>query len=283
MLKEGITPIDIKRIFDKHDTKIEYLERLFTATNLYLTIPRSIVGIDSCIIDTWNYRVSKDILREMFFHSEKFLSGIECKNDIDFLIDDWNRNNLGVIEWPFSAANFDGYVARLNRRTEFSEEDKDNILAEEVIKFRRIKDINTKRNDYIESLIVFYNENIIPTFRHNRGLDYYINGEPFDQKVSRGVGKAFKDKFGDYYYNIAINHPELVAKSLYENQDEERFDDDPRIYVVYLDDDISSDTIEQAIIDTDFNNPIEIDFEYRHSNRNILFHRTHCYILLLHN
>lgn len=74
-----------------------------------------------------------------------------------------------------------------------------------------------------------------------------------------------------------------MAKSLYENQDEERFDGDPRIYVVYLDDDISSDTIEQAIIDTDFNNPIEIDFEYRHSNRNILFHRTHCYILLLHN
>ena len=219
----------------------------------------------------------------MFFHSEKYLSGIECKNDIDFLIDDWNRNNLGVIEWPFSAANFDGYVARLNRRTEFSEKDKDNILAEEVIKFRRIKDINTKRNDYIESLIVLYNKNIIPTFRHNRGLDYYINGEPFDQKVSRGVGKAFKNEFGDGYYNIAINHPELVAKSLYENQDEERFDDDPRIYVVYLDDNISSDTIEQAIIDTDFNNPIEIDFEYRHSNRNILLHRTHCYILLLHN
>ena len=39
----------------------------------------------------------------------------------------------------------------------------------------------------------------------------------------------------------------------------------------------------EAIIDTDFNNPIEIDFEYRHSNRNILLHRTHCYILLLHN
>ena len=39
--------------------------------------------------------------------------------------------------------------------------------------------------------------------RQNRGLDYYINGEQFDQKVSRGVGKAFKDEFGDGYYNIA--------------------------------------------------------------------------------
>ncbi len=283
MLKEGITPIDIKRIFDKRDTKTEYLERLIAATNSYLTIPRSIVGLDSCIIDTWDYSVSKDILREMFFHSEKFLSGMECKNDIDFLIEDWNRNNLGVIEWPFSAANFDSYVSRLNRRTDFSVEDKDNILAKDVIKFRRIKDINTKRNDYIESLIVFHNKNIIPTFRHNRGLDFYINGEPFDQKVIRSVGQAFKDEFGNDYYDIAINYPELVAKSLYENQDEERFDDEPRLYVVYMDDDISSDSIEQAIIDTDFYNPIEIDFEYSHSNRNILLHRTYCYILLLHN
>ena len=178
--------------------------------------------------------------------------------------------------------NFDGHVAQVNR-LHYSENEKDDIIALDVIKFRRIKAINTCRNDYIESLIVQFNENIIPTFRHSRGVDFYIDEIPFDQKVSRSVGRNFIDEYGEDYYNIAINRPDLVAKSLYENQDEERFDAQPRLYVVYLDNDISSDAIEQSIMESDFFEPYEIEFEYIHSNSESLLHRTYCYIILLHN
>lgn len=283
MLTKYITSIEIRKIFDNTNRKIEYLRSIYKELGIERPIPRTVVSINNAIIDTWSYEISKKIIREMFFRSDKYLKGLNCKERIDFLIDDWNENALGNIEWPFSAMNFDNHVARLNRMEDLTENEKDEIISTDVIKFRRIKDINTCRNDYIESLIVRYNDNIIPTFRHSRGVDFYIDGIPFDQKVSRSVGGSFIDNYEDDFYNIAINNPELVAISLYENQDEERFDADPRLYVVYLDNDISSESIEQSIIDCDFNAPFDIEFEYKHSGNNYRTYRTFCYIILLHN
>lgn len=282
MLMNEITTFEINKIFDNRCRKEEYLEKLFSILNIQSSLPRTIAGLNNCIMETWNYDISKSIIREMFFESDKYLNGIACKDEINYLIQDWHRQNLGKIEWPFAAMNFDGHVARINR-LHCSENEKDDIIALDVIKFRRIKAINTCRNDYIESLIVQFNENIIPTFRHSRGVDFYIDGIPFDQKVSRSVGKSFINEYGDNYYNVAVNCPDLVAKSLYENQDEERFDAQPRLYVVYLDNDISSDAIEQSIMESDFFEPCEIEFEYIHSNSKSLLHRTYCYIILLHN
>lgn len=283
MLFTEITLYEINKIFDKKERKIDYLLRLFEISRIDMQVPRTLRGIDNCIIETWNYEISKDIIREMFFESEKYNKGIAAKDEIDFLIENWREHNLGEIEWPFAAMNFDQHVARLNRNTDISEEEKDSLIATDTIKFRRIKDINTKRNDFIESLIVRYNENIIPTFRHSRGVDFYINGEPFDQKVSRSVGGAFIDKFGEDYYDIAIRNPEFVAISLYENQDEERFDADPRLYVVYLDSDVSTENIERSIMDYDLYEPYDIAFDYYHSNSERLVHKTYCYVILLHN
>lgn len=283
VLYNGITHIEINKIFDNKARKVEYLERLNEEIELQIRISRSISGIDQQIIETWDYEISKDIIREMFFNSEKYLYGMSCKEKINSLMRNWYQNELGALEWPFSAMNFDSYIAKINRLDNHTEEEKDNITALDAIRFRRIKDINACRNDYIESLIVYHNDNIIPTFRHNRGLDFYINGEPFDQKVSRSVGKAFIADYDEDYYDVAINHPESVAISLYENQDEERFDDDPRLYVVYLDSDISTESIEHSIIETNFEEPMRIEFYYTHSNRERIKHRTYCYVLLLHN
>lgn len=283
MLCDGISKMEVNKIFDNRERKEEYLERFFEEAELQLTIPCTLTGIDQQIINTWDYVISKRVIREMFFESEKFLYGKDCKDKIDFLIRDWHEKDLGDLEWPFAAMNFDSHIAKINRLNDCSEEEKDNITAFDVIRFRRIKDINACRNDYIESLIVYHNDNIIPTFKHNRGLDFYINGEPFDQKVSRSVGKAFMDDNDEDYYDIAISQPDWVAISLYENQDEERFDDDPRLYVVYLDTDISSEAIERSIIETNFEEPMEIEFDYIHSNRERITHSTYCYVLLLHN
>lgn len=282
MLTENITILEIKKIFDSKERKLDYLNKLYNLLGINIALPRTNVAIDNTIINTWNYKISKDIIRELFFKSDKYLYGIACKDKIDYLIRDWRKQNLGKIEWSFAAMNFDSHVVRINRLS-ITEEEKDRKLAFDVIKFRRIKDINTCRNDYIENLIVRYNENILPTFKHNRGIDFYIDGIPFDQKVSRSVGRSFMNEHGDNYYSVAINRPDLVAKSLYENQDEERFDAQPRLYVVYLDNDTTSESIEQSIIETDFRDPFRIEFEYVHSNSEVLLHRTYCYVILLHN
>lgn len=284
MLTQNITPYEINKIFDSFNRKEEYLNKLSERTVQGRPLAAYSYGrTDQVIADTWNYEISKDIIREMFFKSEKFLHGLESKSRIDFLTEDWHNNNLGEIEWPFAAMGFDGYIAKINRLTDLSEREKDEIAARGTVRFRRIKDINTCRNDYIESLIVYHNSNIIPTFRHNRGLDFYINGRPFDQKVSRSVGTSFIRTYGSKYRSVALSRPDLVAVSLYENQDEERFDQDPRLYIVYLDSDISSESIKRSIAETSFEKPTEVYFNYTHSNGRVTEHRTYCYVLLLHN
>ena len=96
------------------------------------------------------------------------------------------------------------------------------------------------------------------------------------------MGGDFITQYGDSYREIAINNPELVAKSLYEHQDGERFDAEPRLYIVYLDDNISNEQIEKLLSNIDFNKPYPIEFDYYHANV-LEHHTTHCFIVLLHN
>ena len=189
--------------------------------------------------------------------------------------------NLGEFDWPFQPRMFDQYVHAINRRN-LAEKDKDNLVATAAIKYRRIKDINARRNDYIEYLIFKNNENVIPTFANRRGVDFYINGEPFDQKVSRSVGQNFIARYGENYREIAIQKPELVAKCLYEYQDEERFGREPRLLIVYLDSDLTIENIDHSLANANFQRPINIAFDYRHSDGRTMHYKTYCYIVLLH-
>lgn len=281
MLKQEITIKEIKKILATKTIKIEYLTRLSALKSIIINYGRSEASINQAIIDSWDYENSKTIIREMYKESQKYIIGSQCKEGIDRALLDWKINDLGDFTWPFSAMNFDKRVVAINR-LDLSEKEKDELLAKEVIKFRRIKDINTMRNDYIEYLITTNNENITPTLTHRSGVDFYIDGEPYDQKVSKSVGGDFITQYGDSYREIAINNPELVAKSLYEHQDGERFDAEPRLYIVYLDDNISNEQIEKLLSNIDFNKPYPIEFDYYHANV-LEHHTTHCFIVLLHN
>lgn len=281
MLKETITEEEIEKILVNKSQKVVYLSRLSVAKNIVINYGRHKASINQTIIDTWDYEISKNIIRKMFTESPKYMQGQKCRESIENAVADWNQRNLGDFVWPFSAMNFDKRVVAINRMP-LSEQEKDNLIASEVIKFRRIKDINTMRNDYIEYLITSNNENIIPTLTHRSGVDFYIDGEPYDQKVSKSVGSDFIKQYGDGYRTIAIQHPELVAKSLYEHQDEERFDAQPRLYIVYLDDNISNDQIELLLSNIDFKAPYQIEFDYRHAQV-LVHHSTHCFVVLLHN
>lgn len=280
-LIEKITAFEIKKILPNVEIRRKYLEHLAEYRPIDVNRIRNVDLIDA-IIQSWDYDLSKQILRELFRNTEKFYYARTCRDKVIELINDWNDLGFGDFDWPFQPKMFDDYVHRLNRET-LSEREKDDIVAFNAIKFRRIKDINACRNDYIEYLIFENNTNVIPTFGNSRGVDFYINGEPFDQKVGRSVGRNFINTYGDDYRNIAIQRPDFVAKSLYEHQDEERFGYEPRLFVVYLDEDLTINDIETSLSQVDFNNPYEIEFEYAFSDGRQTRYVTNCYIILLHH
>lgn len=279
-LIEKITSVEIKNIFSNTQLKQKYLELLSDQVAIDVDGLRNISDIDNAIINTWNYDISKKIIRELFLSTEKYANNRSCGHKIVALMDEWSALGLGKFDWPFQPKMFDQHVHSINRRN-ISENDKDNIVSIDAIKYRRIKDINAQRNDYIEYLI-FQHNNVIPTFGNRRGVDFYINGEPFDQKVSRSVGRNFINKYGDDYRQIAIQRPDLVARGLYEYQDEERFGFEPRLFVVYLDSDLSLENIENSLCMVDLNIPTNIEFNFIHSNGREGRYQTYCYIILLH-
>jgi len=280
-LLNGITTQEIKKIFCNNANKRKYLEHLSEYVSKDFSKLRTNAAIEEAIIRTWNYDLSKKIIRKMFCDSEKCNESKAGKNKINDLICEWKNLNLGKLDWPFLPKLFDNHVNYVNR-SNLTEREKDEQIALDAIRFRRIKDINTLRNDYIEYLIYANNDEVIPTFGNSRGVDFYINGQPFDQKVGRSIGKAFIEKYGDEYRKTAIEKPELVAKSLYENQDEERFGCEPRLLVAYLDSDLTTEDVERSLASVDFSCPINIEFEYAFSNGNVQTYKTDCYIVLLH-
>lgn len=160
---------------------------------------------------------------------------------------------------------------------------KDEKVKVAAVKYRRIKEINTVRNDFIETLIFEKNDNILPTLNHRRGVDFFINGISFDQKVSKSPTNEFKSHFKDGWRATAIKNPKLVAEYLYKYQDEGRFGADPRLLVVYIDEDVSIEKIREIINNTDLNSPLEINFTYKHKIQGEKKYKVPCFVILLYN
>lgn len=280
-LINNITLLEIDKIFPNTNIKRRYLSILSEATGIVFDNIRTINAVNNAIIDSWNYELSKQIIRDLFIETEKYLNNRNSGHKLEELMDEWQNLGLGNFEWPFLPIRFDQHVHILNRRN-LTEAEKDRILSKETIKYRRIKDINAQRNDYIEYLIFENNANIIPTLKNAKGVDFYINGEPYDQKVARSVGANFIEEYGNNYKNVAINNPHLVAKNLYESQDEARFGHEARLLIVYLDSDLTLTDIENSLHAVDFDNPLEIEFSYTFSTGETNIFSANCFVILLH-
>ena len=234
------------------------------------------------VVNNWDYELSKNAIRELFKETEKYKSGKDANNVMDLLVKEWESLKLGNIEWPCSQGDFDGFVQRINSES-YSGLVKDEKVKVAAVKYRRIKEINTVRNDFIETLIFEKNENILPTLNHRRGVDFFIDGVSFDQKVAKSPTNQFKTRFKDNWKEEAIKNPGLVAEYLYKYQNEGRFGADPRLLVVYLDEDISIQKIRETIKSTDLNNPIEINFSFKHNVQGDKSYKVPCFVILLHN
>ncbi len=234
------------------------------------------------IVKNWDFEIGEKIIRELFIQSEKYQSGKKSYEVMQILLEEWQKLQLGEISWPFSQGDFDGFVQRINSEHNTGFE-KDEKVKTASVKYRRIKEINTVRNDFIETLIFEKNINILPTLNHRRGVDFFINGISFDQKVAKSPTNQFKRKYGEGWKKEAISNPEKVAEYLYKYQDEGRFGADSRLLVVYLDEDVSIDKIAETIENTDLENPLEITFEYNHKTQGTKTYKVNCFIILLYN
>ena len=290
-----------KKIFGNKENALNFLEKLQQIKNIelpYKNIRRGKnkgqkkIDLDTNeiwrkILETWNTKIALSIIREMFEKTKKYKSGIDSNKTMSILLNEWNKLNLGNISWPFSQGDFDGFVQRINNTKNDSGDEKDKKVKNAAVKYRRIKEINTVRNDFIETLIFQKNQNILPTLNHRRGVDFFINGISFDQKVAKSPTKEFQKDFGENWKQKAINNPEKVAQYLYKYQDEGRFGADSRLLVVYLDEDVSIEKIKNTIDKTDLNTPLIVNFDYKHNKgkptEKTTDYRVSCFIILLHN
>jgi hypothetical protein len=296
-IKSKLSEDIAKKIIGNKESATKYLIELNNIAPIPLLITREITrGLNAgqmilkhetneiwaLIVQTWNYDISKSIIRSIFKNTKKYNSGKEADNAMEVLLNEWNTLELGEISWPFSQGAFDDFVQRINSENS-SGICKDKKVKLAAVKYRRIKEINTVRNDFIETLIFEKNNNILPTLNHRRGVDFFIDGISYDQKVAKSPTNEFKRSFGSNWREHAINHPEVVAEYLYKYQDEGRFGADPRLLVVYIDEDVSIDRIKEQIDNTNLDKALEINFSFKHHIQGEKHYKVPCFIILLHN
>lgn len=282
-ITKSIDNATVKKIFGNKNNAIGYLVALsgdqhkkaffkrYKSDALYLEIAK-----------TWNYKKALLLIRNIFTTTTKYGNGKEGNEAIGALLEEWQKLGFGKVEWPFSQGAFDAFVQSINSEA-LDRKSKDDKIKIAAVKYRRIKEINTVRNDFLETLIFEKNTNIIPTLSHSRGVDFFINGISYDQKVAKSPTAEFKKDFGDNWRDEALKNPTKVAEYLYSLQDEGRFGAEPRLFIVYLDEDIAPSRVEEIIAKSDLKNPLKVAFEFEHAKTGRQTYKTFCFVVLLYN
>jgi len=276
-IKNFIDSIIIKKIFGNASNVKEYLLALnYEKKDINKLKTQELYNK---VVSQWNYNKSLPIIRKIFKNTKKYKEGKDSSDSIEILLNEWKELGLGTISWPFSQGQFDNFVQALNSENSTRIE-KDEKVKISAVRYRRIKEINTTRNDFLETLVFEKNENIIPTLSHSRGVDFFIDGISYDQKVAKSPTIQFKKDFGDKWKEEAIKNPSKVAEYLYTYQDEGRFGSTPRLYIVYLDEEIKPIDIKDAINNINLDKPLEISFTYSHKDTGDKTYKTQAYVIL---
>lgn len=291
----NLSPEAAKKIFGNTEKAIAFLLELQKAKKFDLPTKiikrgnnkgNEVISFNSAnevwskITEQWDFEIGTQIIRELFKATEKYKSGKDSYETMNILRGEWNNINLGDFRWEFSQGKFDAFVQSINTK-DLPRNEKDNLVKSAAVSYRRIKEINTVRNDFIETLVFEKNDNVIPTLGHRRLVDLFINGVSFDQKISKSPTGEFQRDFGEDWKNYAIEHPEIVAEYLYTYQDEGRFGTDNRLLVVYLDENVPFERIEEIIHKTNLEQTLEITFAYKNNQNNR--HTINCFVILLYN
>ncbi len=289
-IKSKISESDIKKILGNSKNKKTFLNK----KQITFKTTDNKDKLDKLIIENWNYGIDKKLLREMYFKKNEYLKFEEYEKIKKILVDEWEYKFGDEISWPFSQGKFDEYIQRKHNSysiSDYKDNDKMDALDLEVAKaaqkFRRIKQLNIIINDYIEKLIIESNEEIIPTYGNKKGVDFYINGEAFDQKISKSPTKEFIKKYENElggYKEFAKKNPAIVAEFLYRYQDEERFGKNKRLLVVFLDKkkaNVDLSTLRTYVDQFEKLEPYEVKFKYKHKTSDEKEYKTKAYVILI--
>lgn len=231
---------------------------------------KKIGDLSDFICKNWDYDVCKPILREMFTKTEKYERGKTAKTLFNQFKQEYFEKGFSDYKWPFISGQFDNYAVKTIVYPAVGDINTfgDNLVRvqKDVEKFSYLKIFNTLRNDYLEYLIFHNDEDIIPTFSHKGGLDFFINGMGYDQKVSRSVTNQFMEKYGSEWRQKALESPTEVAKFLMELGDESRFSNVPRLFVIDVDGSYELDGIEEMVSSLNFKEPQEVTYDYQHKS-----------------
>ena len=162
--------------------------------------------------------------------------------------------NVKKEDSPCHPQQFSESVVKPNVRRAIKDKP-DNIAAavNAMIKDKSEKHVNERVNqqikaDYSEWLILKYNPNIMPTLKHDAVTDMYLITETavvaLDIKTTRSIW--------------GITDPKEAITKLYENQGEDRFSSEPRLYI-YLSD---NDEIDEQNLRLQLETTYDIIFQY---------------------
>lgn len=261
-IRYKVTISDAKRIFGSKNNAIDYLTTLGDWT--YSTLKSESANIVfNKVCEKWDYDIAKMVTRNISkktkYNLSKYKKNCELYENIRNII---NNEYNGNKEWAFNVTTYDIKLTSTIRN-------QNNILygldahLSDIKKNYLIKSYNIYRSFLYEYYIIKHHDSILPTLSNNNGVDFYYNGKKFDLKNTSSVTEKFKIDHGDKWVRDALNNPETVAKYLYENQNENRFGFDPRIFIVELNDTIQTiEQIEKSCRNLNFGSLHKIDFSY---------------------
>jgi hypothetical protein len=258
---------DVKKIFGNKDNAIEYLTYVKSIPFKELKMLTS-NEVYTFVINNWDYSEAKVIVRHLAKNSKYNSTNFEkncqlyeyVKNIIDTQYD-------GNIEWAFTPNSYDLNLSNHIRKSSNFEEGLQKHLKDNEKNYI-IKSYNLYRSYLYEYFIIKYHEDILPTMGNKNGVDFYYLGKRKDLKNASSVTNNFKNDYGDIWQDTALNNPDIVAKYLYENQNETRFGYEDRIYIVQLNQKPPTLMgIERTCRDLNFSDPLTVDFKYRLNNK----------------
>lgn len=278
-IKEGITKEQVGLILGSRETQLAFLLKMEVIWGVPTKLNRKgnkvidtkqVKDTTQYIVDNWNYEDAKQVLRDMFRNTEKYQRGMGAKETFNRFKQKYIELGYTDYKWPFVSGQFDAYAVKTVVYPSVSDESKFEEglrrTQKDVEKFSYLKIFNTLRNDYLEYLIFNADQDIIPTFSHRGGIDFYIHGIGFDQKVSRSVTNQFVDAYGDNWREIALERPYEVARYLMELGDEARFSNVPRLFIIDVDGSYELEGIDEKVRDISFDEPHTVEYTYNHSS-----------------
>lgn len=175
-------------------------------------------------------------------------------------------------QWRMAPMHAYSEFVRIARMRGISDKARAEMIAE--LGNNIVSNINyqTARNDLIEYILFETKQEVFPTLVEIKGVDFFYNGVPYDQKVTFGLG-AFERKFDsqEEAFDAAKKNPKLVLETLFKDQDFSRFNSSNtmnRLLFSLTDLRVTHEEIKLAIKKIDLSSPFELDVFFSNKQMN---------------